>query len=82
MFIEFIKRDEEKKCEACRAFYLFFARSLKNSIIQEHELQVRFYLSHDIKITLKSHFWSENVNNLPSFTQRYNGRHYVTFLNL
>ena len=28
------KRD---KCEACRAFYPFFATSLINSIIQEHE---------------------------------------------
>ena len=28
------KRD---KCKACRAFYLFFATSLINSIIQEHE---------------------------------------------
>ena len=25
------------KCEACRAFYLFFATSLINSIKQEHE---------------------------------------------
>ena len=25
------------KCEACRAFYLFFATSLINSIIQEQE---------------------------------------------
>ena len=25
------------KCEACRAFYLFFATSLINSIIQGHE---------------------------------------------
>ena len=25
------------KCEACRAFYLFFATSLINSIVQEHE---------------------------------------------
>ena len=25
------------KCEACRAFYLFFATSLINSIIQEYE---------------------------------------------
>ena len=25
------------KCEACRAFYLVFATSLINSIIQEHE---------------------------------------------
>ena len=28
------KRD---KCEACRAFYRFFATSLINSIIQEHK---------------------------------------------
>ena len=28
---------KEMKCEACRAFYLFFPRSLINSIIQEHE---------------------------------------------
>ena len=28
---------KEIKCEACRAFYLFFATSLINSIIQEHE---------------------------------------------
>ena len=25
------------KCEACRAFYLFFATRLINQIIQEHE---------------------------------------------
>ena len=25
------------KCEACRAFYLFFATSLVNSIIQDNE---------------------------------------------
>ena len=38
MFIEFIKQVEEKiKCEACQAFYLFFATSLINSIIQEHK---------------------------------------------
>ena len=28
---------KELKCKACRAFYLFFATSLINSIIQEHE---------------------------------------------
>ena len=28
---------KEIKCEACRAIYLFFATSLINSIIQEHE---------------------------------------------
>ena len=25
------------KCEACRVFYLFFATSLINSLIQKHE---------------------------------------------
>ena len=29
--------EEEIKSEACRACYHFFARSLINSIIQEHE---------------------------------------------
>ena len=29
--------EKEIKCEACRAFYLIFATSLINSIIQEHE---------------------------------------------
>ena len=28
---------KEIKCEACRAFYLFFATILINSIIHEHE---------------------------------------------
>ena len=28
---------KEIKCKACQAFYLFFAMSLINSIIQEHE---------------------------------------------
>ena len=39
MFIEFIKRVGKKKikCEACRGFYLSFATSLINSIIQAHE---------------------------------------------
>ena len=45
------KRD---KMRACRAIYLYYATSLINSIIQEHN--VRFYLSYEIKITLKSHF--------------------------
>ena len=31
------KLRKEIKCEACRAFYLFFATSLINSIIQGHE---------------------------------------------
>ena len=48
--------EKEIKCEACRAFCLFFATSLINSIIQEHECNilhnilltnVRLYLSYD-----------------------------------
>ena len=34
LFNKLRKRDE---CEACRAFYLFFATSVINLIIQEHE---------------------------------------------
>ena len=50
LLIELWKRD---KCEACRAFFLFFAI---NSIIQDKSTNVIFYLSYDIKILLKSHF--------------------------
>ena len=32
------------KCEACRAFYLDFATSLINSIIQEHEYYISFII--------------------------------------
>ena len=46
--------NELGKREACRAFYLFFATSLINSIIDGHSCKI--YLSYDIKITLKSHF--------------------------
>ena len=49
------KLRKEIKCEAYRAFYLFFATNLINSIIQEH-VNVRFYLSYDISFTLRSHF--------------------------
>ena len=34
-----------------------------------------FYLSYDIKITLKSHFWRKNVIILSLCTQRCYGRH-------
>ena len=35
---------KEVKCEACRAFYRFFATSLINSIIQEHECKILFII--------------------------------------
>ena len=35
---------KEIKCEACRAFYLFFATSLINSIIQGHECWILFII--------------------------------------
>ena len=61
---------------ACRAFYLFFATSLINSIIREHEC--RLFLSYDIKITLKSHFCRKNVIILSICTQNCYGRHKVS----
>ena len=39
---------------------------------------VRIYLTYDIKITLKSHFWRKNVIILSSCTQRCYGRHNVS----
>ena len=50
---------KEIKCEAYQTFYLFFATSLINSIIQEHECYILFIIN--IKITLKSHFCHKNV---------------------
>ena len=38
--------NEMGKREACRAFYLFFATSLINSIIQEHECYILFIIWH------------------------------------
>ena len=34
------------KCDACRAFYYFFATSLINSIIQEQECKILFITCH------------------------------------
>ena len=39
------------KCKACRSFYLFFATSLINSIIQEHKC----YILHIYHMSLESH---------------------------
>ena len=44
---------------------------------------VRFNLSEDIKITLKSQFWCENVKKLATYYETlYNVRHYIMLLNL
>ena len=37
VILNLFNEGKEIKCEACRVFYLFFATSLINSIIQEHE---------------------------------------------
>ena len=47
------------KCEAYEAFYRFFATSI---IVKKHENKCKIFLSNDIKITLKSHFWHQNLN--------------------
>ena len=45
---------KEIKCEACRAFYLFFATSLINSIRQEHECKILFLISAVKKVIILS----------------------------
>ena len=35
-------------------------------------------LAHDIRMTLNRICWRKNVKSLPSFTQCYDGRYYVT----
>ena len=39
---------------------------------------VRFYLSYDIKNTVKSHFWRKHIIMLSVCTQRCYGRNYVS----
>ena len=41
-------------------------------------MNVRFYLSYDIKITLKSHFWRKKVIIASLFMQRCYGRNNVS----
>ena len=69
---ELRKRDQFM---ACQAFILFFATSL----IQVYKsTNVSFFLSYDIKITLKSHICCKNVIILSLCTQRCYGRHNVS----
>ena len=49
-------KDKEIKCEDCRAFDRFFATSLINSIMQEHEYYFLQFSSYDIEITFTKHF--------------------------
>ena len=39
-----------------------------------------YHLTLTLLITKKSNFWHENIKILPSFTQCYDGRHFVTLL--
>ena len=47
--------EKEIKCEVCRAFNLFFCNEF------DKFNNTGFYLSYNITIILKSHFWRENV---------------------
>ena len=71
---ELRKRD---KMRGLPSILSLFATSLINSIVQEHEC-FKFYLSYDIEITLKSHFWRKNIIILSICTQRCYGRHNVS----
>ena len=57
-----MKQVEEKRSNVrlCQAFYYFFAKFNK---FNNTRSSVRFYLSYDINIILKSHyiFWHENA---------------------
>ena len=39
---------------------------------------LRLYLSYEIKMTVKSHYWRQNVRILSLCTQRCDGRHNVS----
>ena len=47
---------KEIKCEACRAFSLFFPNSF-NKLIKTRARMLDSKLSYDIMITWKFHFW-------------------------
>ena len=50
------------KCEACRAFYRYFATSLKNSITQEYEESI-YHMT--LKLLCNRIFGVNNVRILP-----------------
>ena len=53
-------------------------RNKFNKFNKNKSTNVRFYLSYDIKITLKSHFCRKNVILLSLCTQRCYGRHNIS----
>ena len=73
---ELRKRD---KMRGLPSILSLFPTSLSNSIIQEHECKILFY--HRTSKFDKIALGRKNVYIL-SITQRYNGRHFVTLLNL
>ena len=66
------KRDKMRGLQGNLSLFLEFNSQLFKST------NVRFYLSYDIKITLKSHFWRKNVIILSLCTHRCFGRHNVS----
>ena len=54
--IEFVKQVGEKKikCQPCQAFYRFFCSKFFKFSKKYWVMNVRFYLSYDIEITVKS----------------------------
>ena len=71
---ELRKRD---KMRGLPSIYLFFTTSLINSMIQEHECQILFITGHHNQIT-KNRILGVKISRFCHFTQRYNGRHYIT----
>ena len=74
LLIELGKRDKMRGKP--RILSLF--RNEFNKFNKAKETKVRFYLSYDIKNTLKSHFWRKNVIMLSLCTERCYGRHNVS----
>ena len=64
------------KCEACRAFYYFSQPVDKFNNTGARMLDFIYHMT--LKLIKKRIFWRGNVKILPSFTQRYNGRHNVS----
>ena len=61
------------------SFYHFFQNKYNNLVKQS--INVRIYLSYNIKITLKMHFWCDNVQDLSLYRKCCYGCHKITVLN-
>ena len=70
---EFSKREKMRGLPSILSLFLNEFNKFNNT-----SARIRFYLSYDLIISLKFHFFCKNVTLLSLYTQRCNGRHNVS----